>query len=133
MHDRENSIIIDSGKVLITERRKPMRIAFYLAVLIFGMQAVFMIMKYENSGQLYHLIAGVVFAVLLGLIVSREVFFRTYRNVISVNEISRVKIQKVLFGYGNVYLKLKLKNKTREVFIDKHRAIEIKKELDPHS
>ncbi len=132
MPNNDNSIIIDSGKVLITERKKPMRILFYLAVFLFGMQAVFMIIEYQSTKQWVDLVFGGILAFCVGLFMSRELFFRTHRNEIIVDEISGVKIQKVLFGNGNVFLKLKLKNKTREIFIDKHRAEEIRKELDPH-
>jgi hypothetical protein len=133
MPNSENSIVIDSGKVLITERKKPMRILFYLAVFLFGMQAVFMIIEYQSTKQWYDLVLGGILAFCVGLIVSREMFFRTHRNEIDVKEISGVKIQKVLFGNGNVYLKLILKNKIREIFIDQHRAEEIRKELDSHA
>ena len=108
MPHSENSITIDSGKILITESQKPMHI----------------------TGNIYDLVAGAILAFCVGLIVSREVFFKTFKNVIHVDEVRGVKLQKLLFGNGNVYLKLKLRNKTREIFIDKHRAEKIKKELD---
>ena len=131
MPNNENSIVIDNGRILIVERKKPAKVAFYLAVSIFGMQAVFFALEYQETQQLFHLIAGGLMAFLVGLALSREIFFRTDRSEISVDEVSGVSIQKPLFGYGNVFLKLKLQRKTREIFIDKHRAMEIKKELDP--
>ena len=131
MPNNENSIVIDNGQIFIVERKRPAKVAFYLAVSIFGMQAVFFALEYQETQQLFHLITGGLMAFLVGLALSREIFFRTYRSEISVDEVSGVSIQKPLFGYGNVFLKLKLQRKTREIFIDKHRAMEIKKELDP--
>lgn len=131
MSNNENSITIDNGQILIVERKKPAKVAFYLAVFIFGMQAFFFLLRYEESENLYELVVAGVLSFLLGLAVSREIFFRTNRNEIRVHEVQGVKITKPLFGYGNVFLKLRLGNKTREVFIDEHRAKEIKKELDP--
>ncbi|WP_424493074.1 hypothetical protein [Salinimicrobium sp. GXAS 041] len=131
MPNTENSIIIDNGRILIVERKKPAKVAFYLAVVIFGMQAFFFILRYKETKEHYELIVAGIMAFLVGLVISREIFFRTGRNEIEVHEVQGVKITKPLFGYGNVFLKLKLGRKTREVFINQHRAIEIKKELDP--
>lgn len=133
MSGSSNSIVIDSGKVLITERKKPIRTIYYFAVFLVGLQAVFLIVNYEATREIYNLAAGTILAFCVGLIVSREIFFRTYRDQIDVNKISGVKIQKVLFGCGNVYLKLRLKNKTRVVVIDRYSADRIKRELDRHS
>lgn len=130
MPNSENSITIDSGNILITERQKPLRILYYLAVFFFGLQAIFMIIEYQATQQIYDLVAGTILAFCVGLIVSREAFFKTFRNVIHVDEVRGVKLQKLLFGNGNVYLKLKLRKRTREFFIDQYRAEEIKKELD---
>lgn len=131
MSDSENAVIIDSGKVIIIDRKKPMRVLFYFAMALFGLQAIFEVLAFQRTGAIYHLVFGGILAFLLGLFVSRELFFRTYRSELDLNEISAVTIQRVPFGRGNVYLKFKLNNKTRVVFIDRHRAVEVKREIDP--
>ena len=133
MAQPENSVIIDSGKVIIIERNKPARIVIYITMFILGVQSVLFVLRFGNSQQLYHLVIAVFFSFLLGLVVSREVFFRTYKNEINIHDISRVRINNVPFGNGNVHLKLKLGRKTRQIFIDRYRAEEIKAELDPLS
>lgn len=130
MPKTDNSVTIDSGKITIRDRQRPLRVIFSLAIVIFGIQAIFMIIHYQGSEEIYHLALGVVFAFCMGLLVSREVFFRTYRNEIDVNEVSGVSIRKVFSGNGNVYLKLKLNRKTREIFLSEGRALQIKKELE---
>lgn len=124
-------MIIDSGKVIIIDRKKPVRVLLYFVMALLGFQAIFEVLAFQRTGEFYHLIFGVILAFLLGLFVSRELFFRTYRTEIDLNEISGVRIQKVPFGYGNVYLKFKLRNRTRVVLIDRHRAEEVKREIDP--
>lgn len=126
-----NSVSIESGKVIIRDQKRPVRILFYLAMLLFGLQGIFQILSYERTGGVHHLIFGVVLAFLLGLFASRELFFRTYRKELDINEIVTVQIQNVPFGKENVYLRFKLKNKIRVVFIDRRRAEEVKRELDP--
>ena len=133
MAQPENSVIIDSGKVNIIERNKPARIVIYITMFLLGVQSVLFVLRFGNSEQLYHLIIAVFFSFLLGLVVSREVFFRTYKNEIDIQDISRVRIKNVPFGNGNVHLKFKLGRKTRQIFIDRYRAEEIKAELDPLS
>ena len=130
MNPHENSIIMKPDRLLINDPRKPLRVVVLLAVVLLVIHAIYRAVEYQDSGEVYHLIIGGVVSFLVGLLLSREFFFRTYKKEVLTSEIFRARIQSIPFGGDNVFLKLKLGRKTREIFIHRKKAKEVKAFLE---
>lgn len=125
-----NTIKIKAGKLIINDPRKPLRVIVILSIVLLMIHAIYRGMEYQNSEEWYHLLIGGIFSFFAGILLSREFFFRTYKKEILTADVHRTRIKRIPLGGNMVLLKLKLGRKTREIFIDRQKAEEVRAFLD---
>ncbi|MCC8358902.1 hypothetical protein [Salinimicrobium sediminilitoris] len=126
----QNRISIISDELHIEEKEKITSHWLRFLFVVLGIQAGVYWYKFFENQQNYDLFIAIFITILVTIFIAREIFFRTYRNVIKLKEIRNVSIEKITFEKEKVYLNIKLKIKSRVILTNKNQAVEIKNDIE---